>query len=100
MTLFGSIGTFIKKSMSAGATGASALDYSMRSLETQAFLLNVKGQASALKDADTLSLLQNYLITEGDSENIAKLVTAAKLMQQQQATTQPTSINASNLVIH
>lgn len=85
MTLFGSIGAFVKKSMSAGATGASALDYSMRSLETQAFLLNIKGQASALADAETKNLLANYLVTDSDSENIQKLVAVAKL--QQQATT-------------
>lgn len=90
-TLFGSIGAFVKKSMSAGSTVASALDYSAKSLETQAFLLNAKGQAAALKDADTLNLLQNYLISEEDSENIRQLVTAAKLQKQVQ-TNQPTTL--------
>lgn len=82
-TIFGSIGSFIKKSMSAGSTAASALDYSVRSLETQAFLMNARGQASALNDAATLDILQNYLITENDSENIQKLVSIAKLKGQQ-----------------
>lgn len=93
-TIFGSIGTFIKKSMSAGSTAASALDYSVKSLETQAFLVNARAQASALNDAETLNLLSNYLVTEDDSENILKLVNCAKLKAQQV----PTS--ASNLIHH
>lgn len=94
MTLFGSVGSFIKKTCSAGSSAASALDYSMRSLETQAFLLNAKGQASALKDADTLNLLRNYIVTDEDSENIQKFVAVAKLQQQQQQvqTVQPTTL--------
>lgn len=84
-TVFGSIGNFIKKSMSAGSSAASSLDYSMKSLETQAFLLNIRAQASALNDAETMTLLSNYLVTEEDSDNVRKLVTAAKLQQQQQA---------------
>lgn len=83
-TIFGSIGNFIKKSMSAGSTAASALDYSMKSLETQAFLLNAKSQASALNDAETSSLLCDYIVTEDDSENIRQLVAVAKLKAQQQ----------------
>lgn len=96
-TIFGSIGNFIKKSMSAGSTAASALDYSVRSLETQAFLMNVRSQASALSDANTRLLLSNYLVTEEDSENIQKLVTIAKLQQQSQPTN---TISAINLVRH
>lgn len=99
MTIFGSIGNFVKKSMAAGSTAASALDYSMRSLETQAFLLNAKGQASALKDADTLSLLTNYTVSDEDSENIRQLVTVAKLQQQQQVQTS-TSTPTSTLIRH
>lgn len=95
MTIFGSIGTFIKKSMSAGATGASALDYSMRSLETQAFLLNAKSQASALNDATTLNVLQNYLVTDNDSENIQQFVAIAKLKQQQ---VQTTNVSTNTLI--
>lgn len=91
-TIFGSVGNFIKKSMSAGSTAASALDYSMKSLETQAFLLNIKGQASALNDAPTLSLLTNYMVTESDSENIVKLVAAAKLQQQTNTTSIPNTL--------
>lgn len=92
ITLFGSIGSFIKKSMSAGSTAASALDYSMKGLETQAFLMNAKSQASALNDAEVLTLLQNYSLSEEDSDNIKKFVTTAKLMNQQQVQT----ANASN----
>lgn len=94
-TLFGSIGSFIKRSMSAGSTAASALDYSMKGLETQAFLMNAKAQASALNDADTLNLLQSYLVTEDDSDNILKLVTCAKLKAQSQ-----TSSTSTTLVRH
>lgn len=83
VTLFGSIGSFIKKSMSAGSTAASALDYSMKGLETQAFLMNAKAQASALNDAEVLTVLEDYLLTEEDSENIRKFVTIAKLKTQQ-----------------
>lgn len=97
-TIFGSIGTFIKKSMSAGSTAASALDYSVKSLETQAFLVNARAQASALNDAETLNLLQNYIISEEDSENISKLVTCAKLKAQQAPTTN--AVTASKLTIH
>lgn len=96
ITVLGSVGSFIKKTMSAGATGASALDYGMKELETQAFLMNARSQASALSDASTLSVLQNYLITENDSENIQKLVALAKLQNQ----TQPIAITANNLIRH
>lgn len=97
VTLFGSIGSFIKKSMSAGSTAASALDYSMKGLETQAFLMNAKSQASALNDAEVLTLLQNYSLSEEDSDNIKKFVTTAKLMNQQQVQT-PSNVLTNNLV--
>lgn len=84
ISVFGSIGTFIKKSMSAGSSAASALDYSMRTLESQAFMFNIKSQAEALKDKDALALLGNYMLSEDDSDNIKKFVTVAKLQQQQQ----------------
>lgn len=95
-TVFGSIGAFIKRSMAAGATTASALDYSARSLETQAFLMNLRGQASALNDVNMVNILKNYLVSEDDSENIAKLVAAAKLQQQQT----PNAISATTLTRH
>lgn len=95
VTLFGSIGSFIKKSMSAGSTAASALDYSMKGLETQAFLMNAKGQASALSDANTLNLLQNYVLSEEDSENIKQFVLTAKLMKQQ---VQTTNVSTNTLI--
>ena len=87
ISVFGSIGGFIKKSMSAGSTAASALDYSMKTLETQAFMFNVKAQSEAIKDKDALALLNNYLVSEEDSDNIRKFVTAAKLLNQQQVQT-------------
>ena len=84
ISVFGSIGNFVKKSMSAGSSAASALDYGMKTLESQAFMYNIKAQADALKDKDALALLNNYMLSEDDSENIKKFVTAAKLQQQVQ----------------
>lgn len=84
ISVFGSIGGFIKKSMSAGSSAASALDYSMKTLESQAFMFNIKSQSEAMKDKDALVLLNNYMLTEDDSDNIKKFVTAAKLLNQQQ----------------
>lgn len=98
ISVFGSIGGFIKKSMSAGSSAASALDYSMKTLESQAFMFNVKTQASALQDKDALNLLNNYMLTEDDSENIKKFVTAAKLMNQQVQTTNQSTISTSTLI--
>lgn len=95
ISVFGSIGGFIKKSMSAGSTAASALDYSMKTLETQAFMFNVKTQSEAIKDKDALALLNNYVLTEEDSDNIRKFVTAAKLMNQQQVQTTTQSTNST-----
>lgn len=86
ISVFGSIGNFVKKSMSAGSSAASALDYGMKTLESQAFMYNIKAQADALKDKDALALLNNYMLSEDDSENIKKFVTAAKLQQQVQTT--------------
>lgn len=97
-SVFGSIGSFIKKSMSAGSTAASAFDYSMKTLESQAFMFNIKSQSEAMKDKDALALLSNYMLTEDDSDNIKKFVTAAKLMNQQQQTQPLTS--ASDLIRH
>ena len=85
ISVFGSIGGFIKKSMSAGSSAASALDYSMKTLESQAFMFNIKSQSEAMKDA--MPLLSNYMLSEDDSDNIKKFVTAAKLMNQQQVQT-------------
>ena len=96
ISVFGSIGIFVKKSMSAGSTAASALDYSMKTMETQAFMFNVKTQSEAMKDKDALALLNNYMLTEEDSDNIKKFVTAAKLMTQQQ--TQTTNISTNTLI--
>lgn len=93
ISVFGSIGGFIKKSMSAGSSAASALDYSMKTLESQAFMFNIKSQSEALKDKDALALLNNYMLTEDDSENIKKFVTAAKLMNQQQQVSSNVSTN-------
>lgn len=87
ISVFGSIGGFIKKSMSAGSSAASALDYSMKTLESQAFMFNIKSQSEAMKNKDALALLNNYMLTEDDSDNIKKFVTAAKLMNQQQVQT-------------
>lgn len=95
-SVFGSIGSFLKKSMSAGSTAASALDYGMRTLETQAFMYNIRSQSEALKDANALSILNNYVLSDDDSDNITKFVTAAKLMSQ--ATTQTTNSNPSNFI--
>lgn len=95
ISVFGSIGNFVKKSMSAGSSAASALDYSMKTLESQAFMFNIKTQASALQDKDALTLLNNYMLTEDDSDNIKKFVTAAKLQQQ---ATQTTNISTSTLI--
>lgn len=97
ISVFGSIGNFVKKSMSAGSSAASALDYSMKTLESQAFMFNIKTQASALQDKDALTLLNNYMLTEDDSDNIKKFVTAAKLQQQVQTTNQST-ISTSTLI--
>ena len=98
ISVFGSIGVFIKKSMSAGSTAASALDYSMKTLETQAFMFNVKTQSEAIKDKDALALLNNYLVSEEDSDNIRKFVIAAKLLNQQQVQTQTTNISTNTLI--
>lgn len=98
ISVFGSIGGFIKKSMSAGSSAASALDYSMKTLESQAFMFNIKSQSEALKDKDALALLNNYMLTEDDSENIRKFVTAAKLQQQTQTTNTSTNVLTNNLV--
>ena len=87
ISVFGSIGGFIKKSMSAGSSAASALDYSMKTLESQAFMFNIKSQSEAMKDKDALALLNNYMLSEDDSDNIKKFVTAAKLINQQQVQT-------------
>lgn len=97
ISVFGSIGGFIKKSMSAGSSAASALDYSMKTLESQAFMFNIKSQSEAMKDKDAQALLSNYMLTEDDSDNIRKFVTAAKLMNQQQVQTQPTNVS-TNLI--
>lgn len=97
ISVFGSIGNFVKKSMSAGSSAASALDYSMKTLESQAFMFNIKTQASALQDKDAQALLSNYMLTEDDSDNIKKFVTAAKLQQQAQTTNQST-ISTSTLI--
>ena len=95
ISVFGSIGNFVKKSMSAGSSAASALDYSMKTLESQAFMFNIKSQSEAMKDKDALTLLNNYMLTEDDSDNIKKFVTAAKLMNQQVQT--PTTLT-NNLI--
>ena len=97
ISVFGSIGGFIKKSMSAGSSAASALDYSMKTLESQAFMFNIKSQSEAMKDKDAQALLSNYMLTEDDSDNIRKFVTAAKLMNQQQVQTTNSTLT-SNLV--
>lgn len=96
ISVFGSIGGFIKKSMSAGSSAASALDYSMKTLESQAFMFNIKSQSEAMKDKDALALLNNYMLTEDDSDNIKKFVTAAKLMNQQQVQT-PSNVSSNTL---
>jgi hypothetical protein len=83
ISVFGSIGNFVKKSMSAGSSAASALDYSMKSLESQAFMCNLMLQSQSLQDKDALNLLNSYMLSEDDSDNIKKFVTAAKLMNQQ-----------------
>lgn len=98
ISVFGSIGNFVKKSMSAGSSAASALDYSMKTLESQAFMFNIKTQSSALQDKDAQALLSNYMLTEDDSENIRKFVTAAKLMNQQQVQTQTTNVSTNTLI--
>ena len=98
ISVFGSIGGFIKKSMSAGSSAASALDYSMKTLESQAFMFNIKSQSEAMKDKDALALLNNYMLTEDDSDNIKKFVTAAKLMNQQQVQTQTTNVSTNTLI--
>lgn len=99
ISVFGSIGNFVKKSMSAGSSAASALDYSMKTLESQAFMFNIKSQSEAMKDKDALALLGNYMLTEDDSDNIRKFVTAAKLQQQQQVqTTNQSTISTSTLI--
>lgn len=93
ISVFGSIGGFIKKSMSAGSSAASALDYSMRTLESQAFMFNIKSQSEAMKDKDAQALLSNYTLTEDDSDNIRRFILAAKLMNQQQVQTNSTLTN-------
>ena len=99
ISVFGSIGNFVKKSMSAGSSAASALDYSMKTLESQAFMFNIKSQAEAMKDKDAQALLSNYMLTEDDSDNIRKFVTTAKLMNQQQVqTTNQSTISTSTLI--
>ena len=98
ISVFGSIGGFIKKSMSAGSSAASALDYSMKTLESQAFMFNIKSQSEAMKDKDALALLNNYMLTEDDSDNIRKFVTAAKLQQQTQTTNASTNVLTNNLI--
>ena len=98
ISVFGSIGNFVKKSMSAGSSAASALDYSMKTLESQAFMFNIKSQSEAMKNKDALELLNNYMLTEDDSENIRKFVTAAKLMNQQQVQTPSTNISTNTLI--
>lgn len=97
ISVFGSIGNFVKKSMSAGSSAASALDYSMKTLESQAFVFNIKSQAEVMKDKNVSELLNNYMLTEDDSENIRKFVTAAKLINQQQVQT-PSNTLTNNLV--
>lgn len=96
ISVFGSIGGFIKKSMSAGSSAASALDYSMKTLESQAFMFNIKSQSEAMKDKNTLTLLSNYMLTEDDSNNIKKFVTTAKLINQQQV--QTTNVSTNTLI--
>lgn len=98
ISVFGSIGGFIKKSMSAGSSAASALDYSMKTLESQAFMFNIKSQSEAMKNKDALALLNNYMLTEDDSENIRKFVTAAKLMNQQQQVQTPSNVSTNTLI--
>lgn len=98
ISVFGSIGNFVKKSMSAGSSAASALDYSMKTLESQAFMFNIKSQSEAMKNKDALELLTNYMLTEDDSDNIKKFVTAAKLMNQQQVQTQSANISTNTLI--
>lgn len=98
ISVFGSIGNFVKKSMSAGSSAASALDYSMKTLESQAFMFNIKSQSEAMKDKEALALLSQYMLTEDDSDNIKKFVTAAKLMNQQQVQTQSTNISTNTLI--
>lgn len=98
ISVFGSIGNFVKKSMSAGSSAASALDYSMKTLESQAFMFNIKSQSEAMKDKDAQALLSNYMLTEDDSDNIKKFVTAAKLMNQQQQV-QTTNSTLTNTLI-
>lgn len=51
-------------------------------------MFNIKSQSEAMKDKDAQALLSNYMLTEDDSDNIRKFVTAAKLMNQQQVQTQ------------
>ena len=97
ISVFGSIGNFVKKSMSAGSSAASALDYSMKTLESQAFVFNIKSQAEVMKDKNVSELLNNYMLTEDDSENIRKFVTAARLINQQQVQT-PSNTLTNNLV--
>ena len=98
ISVFGSIGNFVKKSMSAGSSAASALDYSMKTLESQAFMFNIKSQSEAMKNKDALELLNNYMLTEDDSENIRKFVTAARLINQQQVQTPSKIVLTNNLV--
>lgn len=98
ISVFGSIGGFIKKSMSAGSSALSAIDYSMKTLESQAFMFNIKSQSEVMKDKDAQALLSNYMLTEDDSDNIRKFVTAAKLMNQQQVQTQTTNVSTNTLI--
>ena len=78
------------------SSAASALDYSMKTLESQSFLFNIKTQSESLQNKDTLAMLSNYTLSENDSDNIKQFVTAAKLMNQQQVQT-PTN-TLTNLV--
>ena len=96
ISVFGSINKFIKKSMNAGATAASALDYSMKTLESQAFMFNIKSQSEIMKDKDAMELLSNYMLTEDDSDNISSFVTTAKLLNQQQV--QTTNVSTNTLI--
>lgn len=100
ISIFGSIGNFVKKSMSAGSSAASALDYSMKTLESQSFLFNIRTQSESLQNKDTLAMLNNYTLSDGDSDNIRQFVTAAKLMNQANVTNQSTlsSNTLTNLV--
>lgn len=97
VTCLGSIGNFVKKSFSAGATGASALDYGVQTLELQAFLMKAKVMSEAIKDSNTREVLNNYVISENDSESIKSFVESMRLHNQ--STNSATTV-ASNLTRH